>query len=106
VLVGLRTQPTQHRVRTKAPQLPRSGDKQDMLLQMYRVLLLPKTQPTQDQLSTKALKLYGVGGHNLLQVYKVFSRRRTDSRPIPDRPRTEAPMLRGGVAESVLRRTL
>ena len=61
VLLLLRTQPTQHRVCTKAPKLRGSGENNAISLQLYSVLLLPKTQPTQDKLSTKALKRQGSG---------------------------------------------
>ncbi len=55
----LRTEPTQHRVCTKAPKLRGSGDNKAIILKFDCVFLLPKMQPTQNKLSTKSLKLQG-----------------------------------------------
>ena len=68
VLVLLRTQSAQHRVRTKAPKLRRSEDNNTI----YFVFVFPKTQATQHRVRTNALQLRGRGQLTPLYSFIVF----------------------------------
>ena len=82
----LSTQPTQHRVCTKAPKLRGSGENNAILLKFYSCCLLLKTQPMQDRLweatnsyntSFKWLVAYR-GGRRVTSKYRLTISSRED----------------------------
>ena len=90
VFLLLRTQPTQHRIYTKAPKLRRSGENHAILPQLYNVCCFRRRSRRRTNSAPRPVSYRGRGPKNIncsfrmLFSYSIRSRRRAGSRPSPD----------------------